>query len=451
MEYPDPSQDVPTELKPCGICGRTFRPDALERHQKVCEKNAAKKRKVFDSSKQRAPEDAPKPPPVVAQQPQKNKQNAKAKTKEETKPKSNWREKHEELIETIRKARGTDADVEKPSPEAEVKKKVPAGYVQCPACERHFNQRAAERHIPWCQKKKSETPKSPAAVEEAKEKLNARVKYRPPQGKSRLLPRKTKTASSVQTTEKKANAPKNQLQREKAVRSSPANLLDNRNSRNSSLDRVNNNINQASTRRRSGSRSREKENVSSPELPLHIIKFKERFPNHHKKNTDFEESLTTEQLRELLSCSRITDKCPRTVPGVRLSGGHQYNRNANENWNYRSNDVSRSASSSGGSSNSWNKRLTDKSTLPEVSSSELPGTWVGKQCWNGDLDNSMSSTGSSSSSSNGSLPPLSRESNEDIPLAFYCHQCNSKFPLIGAKYCCECGAKRRGFCINQTG
>lgn len=28
------------------------------KHQKVCEKNAAKKRKVFDSSKQRAPEEA---------------------------------------------------------------------------------------------------------------------------------------------------------------------------------------------------------------------------------------------------------------------------------------------------------------------------------------------------------------------------------------------------------
>lgn len=65
------------------------------------------------------------------------------------------------------------------------------------------------------------------------------------------------------------------------------------------------------------------------------------------------------------------------------------------------------------------------------------------------------STGSSGSSSNGSLPPLSRESNDEhVPLTFYCHQCNSKFPLIGAKYCCECGAKRRGMgqiCVNQTG
>lgn len=78
---------------------------------------------------------------------------------------------------------------------------------------------------------------------------------------------------------------------------------------------------------------------------------------------------------------------------------------------------------------------------------------MAKLGWNADLDVSMASTGSSSSSSSGSLPPLSRESIDEVPLTFYCHQCNSKFPLIGAKYCCECGAKRRGMgqiCINQT-
>ncbi|PRD22366.1 UNVERIFIED_CONTAM: Zc2hc1a [Trichonephila clavipes] len=117
----DPSQDGSVELKPCGICGRTFRPEALERHQRVCEKNAAKKRKVFDSSKQRAPEDAPKVAPVAKQQ------TKKKAVPEKAKPKSNWREKHEELIETIKKARGQD--VNKSSPEAEVKKKVPAGMI----------------------------------------------------------------------------------------------------------------------------------------------------------------------------------------------------------------------------------------------------------------------------------------------------------------------------------
>ncbi|KFM71746.1 hypothetical protein X975_23400, partial [Stegodyphus mimosarum] len=79
---------------------------------------------------------------------------------------------------------------------------------------------------------------------------------------------------------------------------------------------------------------------------------------------------------------------------------------------------------------------------------------MNKGCWNGDLDNSFSSTGSSGSSSTGSLLPLSRESNEDVPMTFYCHQCSSKFPLISAKYCCECGAKRKTptpICISQTG
>ncbi|GFX06421.1 uncharacterized protein TNCV_2939491 [Trichonephila clavipes] len=108
-------------------------------------------------------------------------------------------------------------------------------------------------------------------------------KYRPPQGKSRFLPRKTKTAASVQAANKKPVVASHEIQREKAVRSSPASLLDNRNSRNSSLDRVNNNVTHSNIRRRSGSRSREKEPVSSPELPQHIIKFKERFPNRHKK------------------------------------------------------------------------------------------------------------------------------------------------------------------------
>ncbi|XP_042902261.1 zinc finger C2HC domain-containing protein 1A-like [Parasteatoda tepidariorum] len=443
MEHPEPSDESPSELRPCGICGRTFRPDALVRHQKVCEKNAAKKRKVFDSSKQRALEDAPPPAPKAAAKPTKQvAAKAKAAEAKTNQKKNTWREKHEELIDTIKKARGKPED--NPPPGKENRKKVPSDYVQCPSCQRHFNQRAAERHIPWCKEKKALTPKSAETTDEAKQKLIARVKYRPPQGKSRVLNRKTKTAESNHISNTKQKTPP---EREKQPRSSPP-VLDNRRSRNSSLDRANNNVAYSNVKHRSGSRSREKEQLLSPELPQHIIKFKERFPNHNnKRNVDLEESFTSEQLRELLSCSRITDRIPRTVPGVRLTGGHQYEKNHNDNWNSRSTDVSRSASSSGGSSNSWNKRPT----LPEVSSSELPGTWMGKMCWNGDLDQSMNSNGSSSGSSNGSLPPLSRESNDDTPLNFYCHQCNSKFPLIGAKYCCECGAKRRGLCINQTG
>ncbi|XP_054713525.1 zinc finger C2HC domain-containing protein 1A-like [Uloborus diversus] len=449
----DPPEAGCTELRPCAICGRTFRPDALIRHQNVCEKNAVKKRKVFDSSKQRAPEEAQKIQTRTKPQPKQVPSKNEVSKNESKQKKSNWREKHEELIQTIQRARGKDDGKDKAtSGEGPAQKKVPSDYVQCPSCQRHFNQRAAERHIPWCQQKKNSQPsKSPQPMVEAKEKLIARVRYRPPQGKARILHRKMKTAHSSPNLNLVSE------RQQEGPRSSPPTLLDKRNNtRNATLDRVNNNVPQKTHYRRSGSRSREKEQTITLDLPQHIIKFKEKFPNHiYKRNVDLEDSLTSEQLRELLSCSRITDRCPKTVPGVRLSGGHS-ERSRNDNWNYRSTDVSRSASSSGGSTNGWNKRLTDPRTLPEVSSSELPGTWAStKLGWTGDLDQSMSSSGSSSG---GSLPPLSRESNSggetSPPVAFYCHQCNSKFPLIAAKYCCECGARRRGtgsVCINQTG
>lgn len=48
---PEPSGPQP--LLPCDICGRTFLPPSLEKHVKICEKMTAKKRKRFDSSRQR--------------------------------------------------------------------------------------------------------------------------------------------------------------------------------------------------------------------------------------------------------------------------------------------------------------------------------------------------------------------------------------------------------------
>lgn len=45
--------EIPSILLPCVVCNRTFRPEALAKHVKVCEKSLVKKRKKFDSSKQR--------------------------------------------------------------------------------------------------------------------------------------------------------------------------------------------------------------------------------------------------------------------------------------------------------------------------------------------------------------------------------------------------------------
>lgn len=48
---PDPAGPLP--LSPCLVCGRTFVPQSLAKHMKICEKMTIKKRKTFDSSRQR--------------------------------------------------------------------------------------------------------------------------------------------------------------------------------------------------------------------------------------------------------------------------------------------------------------------------------------------------------------------------------------------------------------
>lgn len=44
---------VPEGLVRCGICKRNFADDRIEKHQIICQKTKAKKRKTFDSSKKR--------------------------------------------------------------------------------------------------------------------------------------------------------------------------------------------------------------------------------------------------------------------------------------------------------------------------------------------------------------------------------------------------------------
>lgn len=48
-----PSTNIQLELVPCPICARKFVPESLAKHVGICEKMAMKKRKVFDSSRQR--------------------------------------------------------------------------------------------------------------------------------------------------------------------------------------------------------------------------------------------------------------------------------------------------------------------------------------------------------------------------------------------------------------
>ncbi|KAL0871255.1 hypothetical protein ABMA27_005012 [Loxostege sticticalis] len=174
---PEPAGPLP--LSPCPVCGRTFVPQSLAKHIKICEKMTVKKRKTFDSSRQRRegtdleqylpknfglPENSPfleKSPPNTA--------------KAVPKPKS----------QSVRSA------ITKPMAELQ----------KCPHCSRAFGVRAFERHVEWCADKAKILPAAPAQppphIADAKQRLNARTQYKAPPVRGRR---------SSQTRDKTSNS-----------------------------------------------------------------------------------------------------------------------------------------------------------------------------------------------------------------------------------------------------
>lgn len=88
----------PPILLPCAICARTFMPQSLEKHARICERAAAKKRKPFDSAKQRIQgtelaEFLPK-------------QDIRRHRQDERSTRPSWKKTHDDFLRTIRQARG---------------------------------------------------------------------------------------------------------------------------------------------------------------------------------------------------------------------------------------------------------------------------------------------------------------------------------------------------------
>ncbi|XP_069118099.1 zinc finger C2HC domain-containing protein 1C-like [Argopecten irradians] len=127
----------------CSNCGRKFNADRIDKHRQFCG-NLTKKRKVLDGTKMRV------------QGTDMEKYIGKNGTPKKSTPsgkKGNWRKQHEEFVNNIRYARKV-AQIQKeggslsnlpPPPPAEN-----ADYVQCPHCNRKYNEMAAARHIPKC-------------------------------------------------------------------------------------------------------------------------------------------------------------------------------------------------------------------------------------------------------------------------------------------------------------
>ncbi|KAM3592929.1 uncharacterized protein V6R79_001945 [Siganus canaliculatus] len=148
----------------------------MEKHAKICQKSTTKKRKVFDSSRQRA-----EGTEISTLKPIKPKSQSSSSTVKAEPPKkpSSWRKKHEDFIATIRAAKSITQVIKDggPLPPPPPPTYDP-DYVQCPYCQRRFNENAADRHIKFCQEQAARMPNKGKQADT--KKTPSRTQYKPP-------------------------------------------------------------------------------------------------------------------------------------------------------------------------------------------------------------------------------------------------------------------------------
>ncbi|XP_036105328.1 zinc finger C2HC domain-containing protein 1B isoform X2 [Molossus molossus] len=171
-------KDGNQELFPCEVCGRRFAADVLERHGPICKKLFNKKRKPFNSLKQRlegtgvptvrtAP--PPKPQPVR---------------------KANWRQQHEDFINAIRSAKQCTIAIKEGQPlPPPPPPSINPDYIQCQFCMRRFNENAASRHINFC---KDQSSRRVFDAAQTAARLASRA-----QGRAQVSPKKEPTITSA--------------------------------------------------------------------------------------------------------------------------------------------------------------------------------------------------------------------------------------------------------------
>ncbi|XP_011063108.1 PREDICTED: uncharacterized protein LOC105151225 isoform X1 [Acromyrmex echinatior] len=171
-------EDAPSPiLFPCAICARTFTSQSLEKHTRICERAAAKKRKPFDSAKQRI-----QGTELAEFQP---KQEIRRHQQDE-RSRSTWKKTHDDFLRTIREARGDVMDSRNQC-NSLISSGAPTRANEkgtCPTCNRQFGIKAYDRHVAWCKDRVIRMPVSPA-TNLAKERLEARMRYRAPTLKNR--------------------------------------------------------------------------------------------------------------------------------------------------------------------------------------------------------------------------------------------------------------------------
>ncbi|XP_072175866.1 zinc finger C2HC domain-containing protein 1A-like [Diadema setosum] len=380
-EYADTSYD----MTPCNICGRTFLPDSLARHERICEKSQNKKRKVFNSAKQRAEgTDISSVPRTEVKLPPSKK--------------NNWRRKHEDFIEAMRSAKGVSHAIKTgaPLPPPPSQKRVNPDYVQCPSCERHFSETAAERHISFCKEKNKRMDKrTPSAAD--KNKLNARTQYKPP-----LPGSKKKQASPASRT------PQSRARSQRGTGDDMSDLESRMNGGMKIGNRTTaRNKSYTGSKARSASLERPSPKATSNSMSRSSsgdsVRGRRQEPSYNGRNYHSGDNRYTEPYDDYDDYGYNED-----YPDSRRGSAGRKLQPISKNHTLPHNRL---------------KALSDDSEFA-LSSSRTP------------------TPPSSRPSSNSSSRRTSADVINGRKLPKFCHECGTKYPVSNAKFCCECGTRR---------
>lgn len=146
---------------PCNTCGRNFLYEALQKHEKVCKKVFASKRKAFDSKKKRIIDG--EHAQILKHQEFTEKKKGKVVTKQNNKvPK--WKKQSEEFRAVIKNQDGDKVNI--PSSNDD--------YILCQHCGRKYNEQAYNKHLNFCMKKAKDTQMKPKMNTSMKPNLNVK-------------------------------------------------------------------------------------------------------------------------------------------------------------------------------------------------------------------------------------------------------------------------------------
>ncbi|TKS88007.1 Zinc finger C2HC domain-containing protein 1A [Collichthys lucidus] len=183
------------DLQSCKVIRRYFALVELLEHTIMCAHQNAHYRTTLASSTSRCQQkDIPRDKPQSQWNLEENISNSMTITvAEPPKKPSNWRKKHEDFIATIRAAKQVTQVMKDggPLPPPPPPTYDP-DYVQCPYCQRRFNENAADRHIKFCQEQAARMPNKGKAGDV--KKPPARTQFKPP-----ALVKKPNTAAAVST------------------------------------------------------------------------------------------------------------------------------------------------------------------------------------------------------------------------------------------------------------